>query len=785
MRLVVRTARRLARPRGGLAWLVPVVAVVAVIVLLHSVVERITMPLEGRLTTETAGREAAALLGAVSIDTPGEDVAATLASARTSDPAACVELGTLMPRPGRATETIAAFELHGCGAGDLGWRVTDGRSPTEPGEIAVSRAMGLGLGESLPDGMLPRRAQIVGIVENHWVRDGHVVLLAPGTWDAFGWPEVAARYPRLTATMVVYSDLLTAETLARSTSSQDDGREAQVHTVVETASVTAGSPLVYRYPATVLLLVVTALVLGLRAPVRRRRVGLLVGQGMRPRPAAAAVHLADAVGITAAVVLASVLGAGLGVIASPIVTRVLGHDVPVLVAPGEPAMRSAGVVVALVALVALVDIRGAGRAPRPARTEPPRTTARHLGAIILAGLAVLVLLTPMDLVGVLFAVILGTAALGLVAPEIVRVLVSRPWSAPSAARLALRRVRRTRGPAAIVLASSLVAVAPATALLTLVATQVDADNAAARTAPSQGQVLYYPGDARVDAMVDDVLRNDVGAGRRIVVHVAFDADSGVLTGTDDALGPVAVLESVEDLELLLATQVDADARSVLEAGGVLWGGPDRGPRLVREDRSTVPLAASIARHVDERWARDYEGFVLTGAVTSAGGSAGEGSIVYTGLDAHAQARIPQALSDAGLDQNLVRTYRPDDPYSMEPAAAAIVTGIALLAVALLVGAARGRVASLRSQASSLSALGVPRTWVATSLASEIVVALMAGAVLGTLLSVGATLAGLARLGFDGVVPVVPLLAYLVGTGVLVAGVVVVAVRQVGTAPVEN
>lgn len=781
MRVILRTVRRLSRPRNGLAWVLPIVLVACAVSVLHSTLERSALPREGRQTLELGNHEAAVLLGPLTATAPGAEVEQALELASTRDPGACLSIDSITGRQGDAYAMAAMRELHGCDAQDFGWRLEAGREPHAAGEVLVTRAVGVEVGDDLPDGLLPSGGRVVGIVSNAWARDAYMVILAPGTWQSLGWPAIAARFPRLSASAAVYTTGPAASDLAADLAGRSEDGRLQIHTVGSTTSPAVANPMLYRYPTSVLLLAVCALVLGLRAPVRRRRSTLLVAQGMAPRSSTACAHLADL--CTAWVGAVAGLGGGwvVGMLLTPVVARASGHVVPVSASLVDPAVRVVGTVTATLVTAMVVGVVAAGRKRRRHRSEPRATTARHLAAIIGTGLAVAALLSPGDLTVVLLAVVGISVAAGLVAPEIVRWVAHRPWRVEAASRLALRRVRRVPGPTAAILAAAILAVGPGTALMTMAATQTSIDNADARIPPSHGQALYYPSDPVVDALVDRVVRRGSGV-TKVDVQVLVDDDGVALTAEAEGMGKVSVLANVADLERVVGASLDADARTALERGGVLWGTSDHGARLIDANGDAHPVQSSVVRQIDERWARDSEGFVLESALDSLGAHAAEPVTVYVGLDDQSQSRVPHDLGAAGVDPTIVRLHRAGDAYTISPMIGLILVGLAVLGIAVLVGAARGRVASLTTQASHLADLGVARSWVARSLGAEIVSTLVGGAAFGTGIAAGVSLVGLSVLGFDAVVPARWLVVYLLGVTVAAALVVELSTRKVLVGP---
>ncbi|MGO1317016.1 MAG: hypothetical protein ACTMIR_08280 [Cellulomonadaceae bacterium] len=326
-------------------------------------------------------------------------------------------------------------------------------------------------------------------------------------------------------------------------------------------------------------------------------------------------------------------------------------------------------------------------------------------------------------------------------------------------------------------AAAVVAVAPGAALLTIAATQLALDNANERIPPSAHQVLYYPSGSATDREIHRIVADVAPQAERVEVFPAQGPDKEPYLALAGGIGKVSALASVHDLELLLDTNLDDAAVHTLESGGVVWTGADHGPRLVTE-KGEVPVPASVDVRVDERWSRDSEGFMLLGGPLDLQADPSAGAQVYVGLDGQQIRRIPSLLAEHGLDARSVLTPRPETVHRLDPILTAVVAGLSLLGTAMLIGADRGRVATLRRQASDLSALGVPRSWTARSLLAECGPSVVSGALTGIIVASIVTVAGLARLGFAPVVPVWVVVGYLAAVGTAVAIVVVTAGRTV-------
>ncbi|MDO5503306.1 MAG: hypothetical protein Q4G67_09060 [Actinomycetia bacterium] len=747
----------------------------AAIVALHASLIRIVLPVAGQAALDHGGREATVHLGVLSGTDPQSEIRAAHTRATVGDQDACVSIQSILPRPGEPNQTTSFSESAPCEAASFDWVLVDGRWPEGSGEVAVSRATGWQVGQKLPAGLLPERMGVVGVVENPWSTDSHSIIAGSGTWISFGWPEVQERFPRLGATLAVHTSVVNGERLAASYS--DSPAEVNLQLPGERRPLSETQPVLYRLPTLLLGLAVMALVLALRTRTRSNRTTLLVSQGMSPRLATGAAHLADFWGLVGAALAGVALGVAVNWPLGLILRSLIGHDLSSLPPPIDPVLRGVLPGLGIALIYSLHRISLAGRRPRPGGSEPRSTTARHVAAIVLAGAAALVIAWPFDLAAVIIAVLVATTLLALLTPDIVRRMlrVVRPVRASS--RLALRRVQRDPGPAAAMLAAAILAVGPGVALLTIATTQLALDNANERIPPSAGQVLYYPSGSLVDAQVAEVIDLIAPASQAVRVFPASGPEGQVYVGTEDGLGAVSAVSSVHDLELVLGTTLTAEAAGVLNAGGVLWTGQDHGPRLVSAV-GDVPVPESMAVEVDERWSRASEGFVLLGGSGHVQPDSGSVTVVVVGLNDQQIGRIPAALAAQGIDREFVRTPRPDEVHVVDPLTMTVVAGLALLGTALLVSAARGRVATLRSQASDLAALGVPPRWTARSLIAECGPTLVIGALTGIVLSATVTALGLTRLGSTPVIPFSLVLTYLAAVGLVIVGVVIAAGRLI-------
>gem|GEM_PF-1342680 len=224
------------------------------------------------------------------------------------------------------------------------------------------------------------------------------------------------------------------------------------------------------------------------------------------------------------------------------------------------------------------------------------------------------------------------------------------------------------------------------------------------------------------------------AGEKIPAQMLerFTSDLGLstppITMTELGLGPLSggLLQSVETLEdaRSLLGDVPSQAMDVLARGGVLvvgatpnssdtipvqavGGGSDAGGM----DTTDVPVL-SVKPDAAHRWATGA-GFVLRPALPDTMRQAATIRVwnVYQGLTPHQETVARNWAADTGMTAFMVDYSRPPTGFYMPLWLAISLIGFGLLFAPVLALALRGNVRTLSSLASTLTSVGIARTWI--------------------------------------------------------------------------
>jgi hypothetical protein len=126
--------------------------------------------------------------------------------------------------------------------------------------------------------------------------------------------------------------------------------------------------------------------------------------------------------------------------------------------------------------------------------------------------------------------------------------------------------------------------------------------------------------------------------------------------------------------------------------------------------TTAPLPVAYG-DFEPVWLGPYRALVLTATARELGLPVRRGVLVYTGVS-HTQALAAvQAVLDAHLDTQQVRTHVPPENYTLPPAYHASVLGLGLLVLLTTVAVARTQVLTLRSYLGRLVSVGLTARWV--------------------------------------------------------------------------
>ncbi|MER7274009.1 FtsX-like permease family protein [Dactylosporangium sp. NPDC000244] len=466
----------------------------------------------------------------IALDGTDPQLAAGLAELRTSfGTVDVIEHGKKLPLPGSANGfDVRAQDPHGpFGAPML--RLTQGRWPQGPGEIAltgrVAAALGLGVGGAWNQDGRPRT--VVGLVENPLDLRDAFALVAPGQ---------AAAVDRVDVLIRASADEFRARPRP-SGSTQVRSADASASAVV---LVLATIGLVF-----VGLLAVAGFTV--MAQRRLRALGLLGAMGASHR------HIRLVLLANGAVVggVGAVAGAAAGTVAwvalGPLLESPLGHRIDRFAVPW-PTMLVAVLLATITAVVAAWwPARAAARMPvvaalsaRPAAPRPAHRFAALGGVLLAAGTAALALAQQTRAPFIIGGVLATAVALLLLAPAGVAIVGRLARRAPLAPRLAMRDLARHRSRSGAALAAIALAVGIA-AVVTLGA----AVTVARAAAPTGGnlpadQLAVWVSPEAMAGPVPTLPQEQFDAVRTEVATIAADAHATAvaLTGAVDPNQPL-------------------------------------------------------------------------------------------------------------------------------------------------------------------------------------------------------------------------------------------------------
>lgn len=781
--MVLRAATRFLRLRHGWSWAVPVLVMAGLMTAVFVVATQAERTPANARQHRLAGYDVAVYLNdlASTLDDGSSLDAELKGLAQQGFTADCYTVGAGLTLPRRANYIVGFQENSAaCPPSEWGNELVEGRWPVRAGEVVSTTGSGFGLGET-GGGLTPEPFTVVGIVESRHDLKAQVLFAAPGTWESWGWPEAATRFPLLTATATVF---LNTEEIAGlndyfAQRAVTEPLAANVE-ILDVPSLVAPGTLLERFhflyrvtgPVAVLLAVLVAF--AFRRRLLAARVRQLIDLGMPIPGSVSAVALAFACGVAAMMTLGVTLGWVLGAaFGGPAAEWVSGHEAAAMPEPWDPVARLglACLVGILVATLALVR----SAASEDALVESPITAPRGSGArhlrdlagITLACLSVWSVFTIGDFAGIYLAILLTTLAVGCWSSTFA-LIASRalPESRPTS-RLAKRRMNRRMGASALMFAVGALTTGPVAATMILVATQVESENESARMPPATGQALYFASGlaATDDGVITTALKVAGPQGAALNVYLPTTDDGRGIVASPQGLGAVGLIEDVQQVGEVLRAEVPADVVTVLEAGGIAFLVPGGQPATVwtvgNGPTREIPLTGATYLQADDRWTRQLSAVMLTETGKQLGWSLGDPQMVITHVDDGEAAKMADAMAKAGFAPSIVRTFTPEDPYSISPLMYGLLAAIGAVGVALLVGASRASLHSLRAQSEGLFSLGAPRIWQGRVFAMETAGAYVPGVLIGTTIAVSITALGVVVLGFTPIVPLAAFSIYLV------------------------
>lgn len=778
-RTTARLVARLARPRSGWWWALPVLVLTAVLTLVFVVLVRTEWSAADAREYRFGGANTALYFNDLvpttqaSFDLAGPiDELSALAGSR-----ACAEIAAITQTAARDADTYAYREFQeSCSPAAWGYALKSGRWAVSPGEIVATSSTGLNMGDLL-EGLTPAPLTVVGIASTPHAINARALLAAPGTWRSWDWPAVSTSFPHLSATVVGYVTTADPAGIAAAFAERAATDPAAASVVVDDLTA-AGRPLLERMPylylwvAAPISALAAGIALALRARFSTERRRLLVAQGATPRRAIVVVRLAELVALVPALVVGLLIGWALGAAIGPVVPQIVGHRPSATPFVGDPLLRigiGAGTVWALLVISSLCR-----REPTHPRTDthPARPLRRSrtwrfglAGLLTCAGVAMT--LSAPDVSFIFAAVLMTVAAFGLVAADVLVAAAVRGPRRHADARLAWRRIADRPAGSALAVTAAALTVGPVIAMMVLLSSDIAAQNARERLPPRQDQALLsvFDDEATTERLATLIAEQGGSDVVQVTVSAPTTPDGQGVVATPNGRGAIDAVADVDALDELLGAPVPDEARRVLEAGGILWNGRHAGLNAWTVGGGTqhrIAFAAEATSAFEERWANSTAGFILDTTATNLGLVITPRALAFSGIDEDEAQSIGDALVQGGYDGSLVRTYRAEDPYSVTPFQLALLGAVGIVGVALFAIAARGIADALRTQAASLLALGVPRTWLVRVFAREAGTLLALGIIAGGMFSLCITAIGIVQLGIGVSAPVLPITAYLLG-----------------------
>ncbi|WP_167582362.1 ABC transporter permease [Kineococcus rubinsiae] len=724
--------------------------------------------------------------------------------------------------PGRSGSSFAVATGLADDPGLRWQRVSAGRLPTGPDEIAVSERTGAGVGTVVtltPEDLgevdavppAPREVRVVGVVDLRGdPRAGVTGQVFASDADLTTWGAATADLLRVAAApgadVAALRDAVTAAVPAAEVLTGDEAAAQAAAAFTGDAANLTSVLLVFGAVAVLVAALVIANTFAVLVAQRTRELALLrcvgatSGQVARSVLAEAAVVgvLASAAGVGAGVGLAAAVSALVSRTTSPI-------PLGAVVVPASAVAVGLVLGTAVTVLAALAPARGATRvaplaALRPVQPPPVRSRA---GALRLA-LGLVVLVPSAVALVVLSRAGMLTAAVGAGALSFLGVLLLARRLVPAAVSVAGLLVRPLGGvPARLAQGNALRnprrTAATATALLigvTLTSAMV-VGAASTRATATQALVAGYPTDVVVEGA--DAVPTDVQG--RIAAVPGVAGTSPVTTG--EVSGPRETTAGAQGVEASAAGVVRSQQRSPLPRDGEAVLSVSAADTFGVADGGTLPLTGSAGtQELRVRVAPDSEQFlVLTAADLRRLDGAAAVTVVWVRLaDAgdRAQERAVDAVTDVVTDSlpsssvsgvvaerssydQLLRTFL------------LVVTGLLGVAVVIaLLGVGNTLALSVverRQESGLLRALGLTRGQLRAQLAWEALLVAGVAAVLGVVLGSGYGLAGTAAV-LSAEAPVVlalpwaqlaGIVAVAAGAGVLAS--VLPARRAARTSPV--
>lgn len=645
------------------------------------------------------------------------------------------------------------------------YTLDQGSWPVAPSDVVVSRHLLDALPDHIRFTMLSGRVRlhVVGVVADAYDWHGDTIVAGPGTWESIppatpgrAYQPVSAEVralfsadtPAATVTQVLQRLL---PPLPANQGTRAENLQSNLSTrpqVVASATATAfgnSQDLVVSYlPLLLVVLVISALVVGQTRGPHRVNADRLVAIGVRRRRVVLSQVLsllvAAAGSIAAGLGLGWLVGLALRVVVLP---RFANQPLSPVPGPDGTALGIAALSLGLIAAGTVWPERSGAAVTRSLaarwRAEVPDGLVRRVSAVLLVVVAVRIGDTRV-------AAYLAMAAVLLAGPDLLRVVLRLLPDRSPRCHVAVRLMRSELGrqSAAVVVVASCLAL-PICVATQLASTKLSESALTYNLVPDHQIWVQRTGDTGDVAGVAGIVDRVPQAGQAVSIwglaptpeatgQVQSDARFDNLASGGTA---TMVLESADQLARVLGDTVPGDPEGVLNAGGVVdfTGGAGNRRFVVYgpggDPQRTTAQLPTLHVGVPRQFTVKYSGAVLLATARKLGLPVSQpAAFVFPAVgDATIRAAVAAAV-DAGYDSEFVQYAVPPPPPQLPTAAYVFLAGLVLGGFAVLLTVIRGQARRLRRYSSRLIALGVGPRWTLSVLGIQAAVTLGVGATTG-------------------------------------------------------
>lgn len=789
-RLAVTVARRFTRsPRLRASALVTLVATMVVTVA-YVLLQSQSLTGQQRADRDLGKFNAYAGFGVTSFE-PGQDPRSVFLSRVAPVVGTTVQVGLNAP-----DFTASAISSSSVTLSEMEWsdqpfpkkyELLEGRWPAKPGEVAVLNPPN---GSDDVPGEIAAyggrvRLNVVGTVDDRYSRPP-ALLAGAGTWAGLN-SGLADSNPTLRAQPTVYWDgerrdaVLTAITDGYR-QLMGDRAPAQIAEIVrdtyadrqsvsarEATSWVAQSPAGYSLPSLLLPFLAALTVFSINSRRLTPALTTMVSLGMTRQAAVGGVGLAVAFWNVAAVLAGGLSGFAVGLLAAKLLSEVIGTPTPAVPDAVSPLARS--LLVSLLGCVAGMGLLWA--ATRDQRTLPPATyrrmsrrargARRSLALAVFAAAAIALGGVDSAAAAMIFSAIL-TIGIVLVLPDLVPAMLRRLPERSLRSRLTKRQLLADARRASLLVGVLSVLVSLSTGFVALLDTMI-------RTAGAQVYPEVLPGQVKIADRSTDVLppyraamavartvpaiRDQRPLQMRFLIDVDNNGDAQAQAMAGNYAGLILVVDSSDDVELLIGRPIDADQADILNKSGILiWAEPfdSQSVDVTLRRGEGAPqwiahLRATAARIDPAEWNIGTTGVTLTATAKRYRLPVANGGVLFTDVPNDAAMAVQTALEQSGMDPRFAKIYRTPPPPI--PPVALYVTAVGVVAIALLVTLAltRAQVRALRDYLGHLIALGISIKWARQIVVRQHLLLLALATALGLLSGLSAAVAAASIPGF--------------------------------------